>query len=169
MADVRIRRAANNDIVALTAAFERSKVDLAPWIFPPSDYSAFVAQENLLLVVDAHSESLCGYFNLSSIIRGPLQQAFLGFAAFSPNQRKGLMSKAMAQVLSHAFETLQLHRIEANIQPENEASKGFVEKHGFKKEGFSPNYLQLNGEWKDHERWALTFEQWTTSRQSSKN
>ncbi len=167
MFDVQIRKAANVDIDALTAAFERSKADLVPWIFPPSDYSVFVAQENLFLVVDAHSESLLGYFNLSSIIRGPLQQAFLGFAAFSPYQRKGLMSKAMTHVLSYAFKTLQLHRIEANIQPENVASSGFVEKHGFKKEGFSPNYLQLNGEWKDHERWALTLEQWATSHSSS--
>lgn len=165
--DIRIRNASNDDIEALTDAFEQSKTHIAPWVFQPSDISEFATRENLLLVVDTHSEDIFGYFNLSSIIRGPLQQAFLGFAAFSPHQRKGFMGKALLMVLDYAFETLQLHRIEANIQPKNERSKSFVLKHGFRKEGFSSDYLKIDGEWKDHERWAITKEDWTISRSLS--
>jgi ribosomal-protein-alanine N-acetyltransferase len=53
-----------------------------------------------------------------------------------------------------------LHRLEANIQPGNLSSIGLVRSLGFKKEGFSEKYLQINGEWMDHERWAILVENW---------
>ncbi len=59
-----------------------------------------------------------------------------------------------------AFEELGLHRLEANIQPDNLKSINLVKNNGFKKEGVSPRYLKINGEWRDHERWAITYEDW---------
>ncbi len=70
------------------------------------------------------------------------------------------MSEGIRLVLNHAFYTLGLHRVEANIQPENIASINLVKGLGFILEGFSRRYLKINGEWRDHERWALTVEDW---------
>lgn len=66
----------------------------------------------------------------------------------------------MRLTVDYAFWTLGLH-LEANIQPENIASIKLVKRLGFTKEGFSRRYLKVNGEWRDHERWALTVEDWT--------
>ena len=68
------------------------------------------------------------------------------------------MSAGLKLVLKKAFEELDLHRLEANIQPDNFRSINLVKNNGFKKEGFSPRYLKINGEWRDHERWAITHE-----------
>lgn len=65
------------------------------------------------------------------------------------------MTEALRAAVSYAFGDLGLHRLEANIQPENVASIALVRRLGFQKEGFSPSYLRLGGQWRDHERWAL--------------
>jgi [ribosomal protein S5]-alanine N-acetyltransferase len=70
------------------------------------------------------------------------------------------MSEGVSLAIDYAFNTLGLHRVEANIQPENRASINLVSRLGFTKEGFSQKYLKINGEWRDHERWALTVENW---------
>lgn len=70
------------------------------------------------------------------------------------------MFHGVGLAISHAFYTLGLHRVEANIQPENTASIHLVKRLGFTKEGFSQRYLKVNGEWRDCERWALTRENW---------
>jgi [ribosomal protein S5]-alanine N-acetyltransferase len=66
------------------------------------------------------------------------------------------MSEGVRLGIKYAFYTLNLHRVEANIQPENIASIGLVKRMSFAKEGFSRRYLYINGDWRDHERWALT-------------
>jgi ribosomal-protein-alanine N-acetyltransferase len=65
------------------------------------------------------------------------------------------MTDGMRLVTRYAFDEMKLHRVEANIQPDNIASIALVRKCGFRLEGFSPRYLQVFGEWRDHERWAL--------------
>jgi ribosomal-protein-alanine N-acetyltransferase len=63
-------------------------------------------------------------------------------------------------VLERAFTQLGLHRVEANIIPSNTASLGVARNCGFRKEGYSPRYLRIAGTWQDHERWAMTIEDW---------
>ena len=110
------------------------------------------------LVVLRESGDLVGSINLGHIIHEPLRSAFVGYYAFVPHARKGLMSEGMLLVLNHAFQKLKLHRIEANIQPGNRASLRLVRSCGFVREGFSRRYLKVGGHWRDHERWAILAE-----------
>lgn len=111
-----------------------------------------------LLVRSVADHSLVGVFNLSQIFRRSFQNAYLGYWANVVHQGQGLMSEALPLVLGRAFDELGLHRLEANIQPANEASIRLVRRAGFRKEGYSPRYLHIDGEWRDHERWAITAE-----------
>jgi ribosomal-protein-alanine N-acetyltransferase len=98
--------------------------------------------------------------NLSEIVRGGFQSAYLGYYAFVPCAGRGLMFEGLGLVLRHAFSRMRLHRLEANIQPENRASLALVERLGFRREGFSSRYLKIGGRWRDHERWAVLKEGW---------
>ena len=70
------------------------------------------------------------------------------------------MREGIELVLREAFLTLRLHRIEANIQPGNQASIALARGAGFRREGFSPRYLKIGGRWRDHERWAILADEW---------
>ena len=117
-----------------------------------------------MLALRRDDDAFVGVLNLSEIIRGPLQQAFLGYYAFAPHAGNGYMREAMRLLLRHAFGPLKLHRVEANIQPANIASLALARSAGFVKEGFSPRYLKIGGRWCDHERWAIIAEQWKAER-----
>jgi ribosomal-protein-alanine N-acetyltransferase len=68
------------------------------------------------------------------------------------------MTEGMRLLFRYAFGDLKLHRLEANIQPENRASIALARRTGFRREGFSPRYLKIGGRWRDHERWAILAE-----------
>ena len=108
--------------------------------------------------------SVVGVLNLTEIVRGVFKSAYLGFYSFTPYTGKGFMREGLVLLIRHAFRELELHRIEANIQPENTRSLSLVRALGFQKEGFSPRYLKIGGKWRDHERWALLAESWRASR-----
>jgi ribosomal-protein-alanine N-acetyltransferase len=103
---------------------------------------------------------LAGVINISEIIRGNFGSGYLGYYAFAPHSRQGYMRQGLTAVLLDAFHNRGLHRLEANIQPRNKASRSLVESLGFRLEGFSPRYLKIAGLWRDHERWAITVEDW---------
>lgn len=105
---------------------------------------------------------LAGVININEIVRGSFQSGYLGYYAFVPHNGRGYMKAGLRAVLKEAFRRERLHRLEANIQPDNEASRQLVQRCGFRLEGFSPRYLKLAGRWRDHERWAITVEEWKT-------
>lgn len=104
--------------------------------------------------------AIAGTLNLSQIFRKSFQNAYLGYQLFAGFTGKGYMTEAVAIGLHHAFVDLGLHRIEANVQPNNKPSIGVLARNGFGKEGFSRRYLKINGRWRDHERWAILKEDW---------
>lgn len=110
-------------------------------------------------VVVADSDSLAGLINVSEIVRGSFQSAYLGYYALEPHAGGGHMREGLRQVIDHCFRKQKLHRLEANIQPVNKRSISLVRSLGFRKEGFSPGYLKVCGRWRDHERWTLLADQ----------
>ena len=103
---------------------------------------------------------------MSQIFLGNFRNAYLGYSAFVPFAGQGYMTEALRLVLGEAFGPLGLHRLEANIQPENRSSIALVRRCGFEREGFSPRYLKVGGRWRDHERWAIDRERWAALRRS---
>ena len=108
--------------------------------------------------------AIVGILSLSQIFYGPLQSAYLGYGLGAGETGKGYAREAVKLVLRFAFLELKLHRVEANIQPENLPSIRLVQKLGFSKEGYSPRYLKIGGRWRDHERWAIIKENWKPGR-----
>ena len=96
-----------------------------------------------------------GVVNLSAIVAGMFQSAYLAYYGMVALAGHGLMTEVVQLATAHAFGVLGLHRLEANIQPGNSCSIALVKQLGFRLEGFSPRYLRIGGEWRDHERWAL--------------
>jgi [ribosomal protein S5]-alanine N-acetyltransferase len=109
-------------------------------------------------------DAILGSLELGYIVRGGFQSVYLGYQIGAPFARQGYMKEAVTLAIRHAFRTLKLHRIEANIQPTNRASIALVKQLGFRKEGYSRRYLKISGRWRDHERWAILREDWTRSR-----
>lgn len=161
MSSVYLRKPQINDLAEIKEAYERSVQLHQPWTYPPSDFEQYLTQEHRYFVCLTESHTIVGTFNISNIIRGYFHSAYLGYEVFHPYQGRGYMKAGLKLLLSEAFEKLNLHRLEANIQSENIASIHLVANAGFIKEGFSRQYLRVGGkEWKDHERWAILNEMW---------
>jgi ribosomal-protein-alanine N-acetyltransferase len=101
-----------------------------------------------------------GEITLSGIQRGPLQSAFIGYWIDEQVAGQGLMPEAVVVILQYAFESLHLHRVEINIIPRNASSRRVVEKLGIRFEGIAERYLEIDGTWEDHARYAVTTEEW---------
>ena len=163
-----IRRGSLSDEPEFLAAVDRSRGLHHPWVQPPHTPDAY--RDYLSKHQEPHgitffiwleaSRGLVGVVNVSEIVHGCFHSAYLGYYAFVPFAGRGLMKEGLAQVITHAFQVAKLHRLEANIQPANRASKALVKKLGFRREGLSPRYLKINGRWRDHERWAILSEDW---------
>jgi ribosomal-protein-alanine N-acetyltransferase len=105
-----------------------------------------------------------GEINLGSIQRGPFQNAYLGYWIDKAVAGRGLMPESVVVVCRFAFEDLGLHRVQISIIPRNTASRRVVEKLGLRMEGIAERYLQINGVWEDHCRYAITAEEWQRRR-----
>lgn len=98
--------------------------------------------------------ALLGAITLDNIRRGPAQAGTLGYWVGQAYARNGYMSEAILAVVHHAFERMDLSRLEAACLPENKASRGVLERSGFKYEGVAQSYLQIDGRWRTHVLYA---------------
>ena len=138
-----------------------------PWMSlpgTPQEFGEFMARfgepvVNIGLVAcDRADDSIVGGIHINNIVRGRFQSAALGYWAAAAAAGRGYMSEAIKLVIGYAFGPLGLHRLEANIQPGNHASIRLVKRNGFRYEGYSPDYLLIDGAWRGHERWTITRE-----------
>ena len=145
------------------ASVRRSDRLHGAWVGAPSTAAQYRAYLRRLddrshwgfLVWHRATGALVGVINISNAVRGSFHSAYLSYYAFTGHERQGYMRDGLRAVVRHAFKTLKLHRLEANVQPENLASIALVRSCGFSKEGYSPRYLKVRGKWRDHERWAI--------------
>jgi ribosomal-protein-alanine N-acetyltransferase len=161
----------SQDRDAFLAMVAASRSLHTPWTSPPADPAAFRAlvdrgeSSDFVSLVGWRSDdgTLVAVVNLSQIVRGSFQSCYCGFYANAATAGQGLTREALDLSLRYAFITLGLHRVEANVQPSNAASLRLVRRVGFRHEGFSPRYLHIDGAWRDHERFAITAEEWPSN------
>lgn len=155
-----------DDMPDFLTAVQESVSLHAPWVEPPHTeeaYFQYLKRINFqtqmgFFVRRAEDQHLVGVVNINEIVRGVFQSGYLGFYAFEKCSAQGLMSEGLSLVLDYYFNTLGLHRLEANIQHENMKSIHLIQSKKFRREGFSPAYLKIDGAWRDHERFAMTLE-----------
>lgn len=162
--------AAAADFLAMTTT---SLAFHQPWVFPattPRRYRAYLDRLEGGAAVGYFigrlaDDAMVGVVNINDIIMGGLRSGSLGYYVGAAFARRGYMREGLSLVLDQAFDALELNRLEANIQPGNAASLALVARLGFRKEGFSPKFLQIDGVWCDHERWAILGAEWRAQRE----
>lgn len=163
---VGLRAFSPDDAGEFTARARESRDLHRPWLFPPCTEEAYATYAGTLLGDPARAGFLvcereeggriAGFVNINNIVRGAFRSGALGYGAFAHAAGRGLLTEALGVLLAYAFGPMELHRLEANIQPGNTASRALVRRAGFRLEGFSPAMLFIDGAWRDHERWAIT-------------
>lgn len=165
---VQIHQPTWEDEVEFRLAVGASYGVLRPWIELDDTAETFHSylsrygknDERAYLIREISTGLLVGFVNANNIVRGGFRSAYLGYGAFAAGVGRGLMREGASLVIDELFDNEKLHRLEANIQPSNTRSFRFVQRLGFRKEGYSPDYLFIGGAWRDHERWALTVDMW---------
>ncbi|MFI8991581.1 GNAT family N-acetyltransferase [Streptomyces antimycoticus] len=164
---VAIRHVRRQDYDELTALAQESAEMHSRWLGArESTVEAFEGylkrfeqptQEGFVICL-RNTAAIVGGVNINNIVRGSLQSGTLGYTAYASTTGRGYMTEGLWLVIQHAFVELGLHRLEANIQPDNITSLNLVTRLGFQREGYSAAFQFINGEWRDHERWAITAE-----------
>ena len=134
----------------------------------PTQFSSFLKRCRRVdcacfLICRVADRRIIGSINLSQIFLGGFRNAYLGYYVGAQYARQGYMTEAIHLILKYAFIHLKLHRLEANVQPDNVASVALIKRAGFIREGYSRRYLKICGRWRDHERWAILAEDWKAS------
>ena len=126
------------------------------------DQRAWAAGSAFAFAVLAADERdrLIGRVALANVVRGPWQNATLGYWIDQDAVGRGHASRAVRLALGYAFDHVGLHRVQPAIIPRNNASRRVAEKVGFRHEGRALRYLKINGVWEDHDIFALTAEDW---------
>ena len=107
-----------------------------------------------LFMARRSDNALVGAITLSNIRRGPAQAGTMGYWVGVQHTRQGYMREALTAMVNYAFTTVDISRIESACLPENKASRGVLEKCGYKYEGVAQAYLQINGRWRTHVLYA---------------
>jgi ribosomal-protein-alanine N-acetyltransferase len=166
--NVFLRYVAHDDYEEMQTIYRESRKLYRGLINPPIGRAAFAAyvdrnlneSDEFFVIGRVGDGKIVGAVNLSQIFRKGFQNAFLGYSLGAEYTGSGHMTEAVELVLKHAFKHLKLHRVEANVQPQNTGSIAVLRRCGFTKEGFSRKYLKISGKWRDHERWAMIVEDW---------
>jgi len=163
-----LRELARGDREEFLALVDESRELHRPWAYPPErpdEFEDLLARARgddfyALVACRAQDGVIVGVFTISQIVRRSFQSAFLGYYGHARYANRGYMRLGLRLVLEFAFAQLGLHRLEANIQPGNAPSIALATGAGFRLEGYSPRYLLIGGQWRDHERYALTSDEW---------
>lgn len=168
---VRLDAPSESDAAEFLALMQDNRAYHAPWATPPVTEASWRRYLDRVrdprqvprLVRRTDSERIIGAVNLSEVVRGALHGCFVGWYGSELHGGEGLMTEAVAAGVGLALGPradggLELHRVEANIQPGNLRSRRLARRIGFRLEGFSPKYLRIGTRWCDHERWAITAE-----------
>jgi len=142
-----------------------------PWVYPATDMRRFKIYLDRIskgrtygyFIGRNEDDRLVGVVNINDVVMGGFRSGSLGYYADMDLAGRGYMTEGLALVMDQAFTTLELNRLEANVQPANAASIALIRKLGFRNEGFSPKFLEIDGIWRDHERWAILGEEWLAS------
>jgi len=169
--NVLLRPALTSDYSQWSKLRKESRPFLQPWepIWPSDDLTKLAFRRRIrryqreiragsdypFFVLSPDDDTLLGGVTLGQIQRGVSQTGVLGYWMGERYANKGFMTSAVRAVTGFAFDTLQLHRIEAACLPDNAASMRLLEKVGFAREGYARNYLCINGRWQDHYLYGL--------------
>lgn len=116
------------------------------------------AGEALPFAVEYRGE-LVGQLTVSSVVRGSLCSASIGYWVSEHVAGRGVIPTAVAMAVDHCLGPVGLHRVEICIRPENAASLRVVAKLGLREEGVRERYLHIQGAWRDHRTFAVTAEE----------
>jgi [ribosomal protein S5]-alanine N-acetyltransferase len=179
----RLRLVATDPALAGAVAdhWVRNRQAHAPWS-PPLAEALFTEagqRERLEMTAKAEAEGrelgwlltrpeepgrVIGHLRFSQIARGPFQSAMLGYAIDRAQEGQGLMREALAAALDDAFSPrIHLHRVQANVRPENTRSLALLDRLGFVREGLAREYLYIDGAWRDHVLTARLNPAWTAT------
>jgi [ribosomal protein S5]-alanine N-acetyltransferase len=167
-----LRSPNSGDLAEFTALNKSSRKFHRNLVNPPTDEQSFndflkrsePETDCCFLICRREDGAIVGGTALSQIFRKAFQNAYLGYYLAEKFTGNGYMTEAVELILRFAFKDLKLHRVEANVQPENLASIAVLRRCGFTREGFSPKYLKIGGRWRDHERFAIIAEDWKSGK-----
>ena len=161
--DIYLRRVTHNDEAEFVGLMRASEELHQPWIQAPTTPALFKYYLQRIRRNDHEGFAICrgtdevivGVININNIVRGSFLSASLGYYVGATFQGQGYMQAGLTRLIDYAFSTMGLHRLEANIQPDNLRSRELVRRCGFEYEGLSKNFLFLDGAWRDHQRWCV--------------
>ncbi len=168
--DTRLRPLRLDDAAVLAAVITENADHLRPWepARAPSYYTESGQRDVITqalatqragnavpFVIESTDGELLGRITLSGVVRGALQSCAMGYWIRADRTRQGHASRAVRAAADHAFEVLRLHRVQAETLPENVGSQRALESAGFTRYGFAPEYIKINGVWRDHVMFQL--------------
>jgi len=110
-----------------------------------------VAREHQFVIVD--DGAIAGFIQLMGVASAPMASAMVGYWVDEARAGRGLASRAVAEIVEHAFGDLGLHRVEAGTAVQNVASQRVLERNRFTNVGILREHILIGGEWVDHYLW----------------
>ena len=175
---IALRAFALGDVSELTALRVRNRDFLGPWEPRRSDGFFTEAGQRAEIERDRHEWAadrtyafaiveraggadgpMRGRIALANVVRGAWENATIGYFVDRATGGRGFATEAVGLALQFAFGPCRLHRVQAAVMPHNARSIRVLEKNGLRHEGFSPRYLRLDGDWRDHDLFAITIEE----------